>query len=144
MDSCTCPDDELATLQSILEPISGDALYEAGSPQYKALNWLANEDPAGLSVEETSSETIENRYVAAVLYYAFDGGDLQQYNFLSESDVCTWKKDGLDGLEYGIACDSSDNIVSLRLRKCWKYCAYRSVPPAGRTRLRSSFLFHLF
>ena len=67
---------------------------------------------------DTPEETIKNRYVAALLYYAFGGSNWkEQYNFRSEGDICTWNQKGLFGLMSGISCSSDGIVESLRLGK---------------------------
>jgi len=116
---CTCPgpspdgEDSFAAFQNVLQPISGDALNDVSTPQFQALNWIANEDAAKLSPGDTAVET---RYVAAVLYYALEGsGWLDNYSFLSEGNICTWNQNGADGFVFGINCSSDGTVESLRL-----------------------------
>ena len=128
-EGCTCPSDggdgNPTPLKSVLQPLSGDKLNDPSTPQYQAFNWIANDDTANLSPTDTPEETIKNRYVAALLYYAFGGtGWKEQYNFLSEGNICTWNQDGLDGLVYGITCDSAENVEVLRLCKFHRIAAF--------------------
>ena len=107
-----------ASFQSILEPLSGEALNDTNSPQGQAFSWIVNGDPAQLSVEDTPHETIKTRYVAALLYFAFQGTNwLQQFNFLSADNVCMWNQIGTDDRAYGIECGVQGSIETLRLRK---------------------------
>lgn len=113
---CTCERAAASEFLSIVKPISGAALNDVDSPQYKALNWLTNFDSASLSAEETPIDIIRDRYVAAVLYYAFGGVTwLEQYNFMTVGDICTWNGNGSDGYQHGIICDGSGNVETLRL-----------------------------
>lgn len=113
--NCTCPNlDEVERFNRLLRPISGDAIDDSASPQFQALNWIANIDPAGLSVEQDSAPLIRQRYVAAVLYFAMGGESwTDQRNFLSAVKTCLWNVDA-----YGIGCDALDGVTSFRLRKC--------------------------
>lgn len=113
---CLCPGDvdggSVEAFQAVLQSISGETLNDQNSPQYKALNWIANEDPASMSVGSTPIETISTRYVAAVLYYALGGETwLQQLSFLSQGDICTWNENGVSG----IVCDSNGDVVTLNM-----------------------------
>ena len=112
---CSCPGEPfngntVEAFQRVLESLSGDQLNDVNLPQFKALNWIANEDPANLLVGDTPTETIRARYVAAVCYYAFEGdGWMEKYNFLSEGGICTWNQ-----AYFGIICGSDGRA----LRRC--------------------------
>lgn len=118
---CVCPGgtpppdvDETDAFRSILVSVSGDSIDDEDSPQYQALQWIANEDPAETSIGVTPVETIKQRYVAAVIYYALGGdGWSNKYNFLSDGEICTWNQGGFAGL----VCNSNDSVISLRLSK---------------------------
>lgn len=124
---CACPGGEappdvsaIDVFRRILVSLSGDSLDDESSPQFKALTWVSNTDPANTSVGITPIETIKTRYVAAVIYYALGGESwTNQYNFLSEGDVCTWNQNSA-----GISCNSGGSIITLRL------CKYRMVEPS--------------
>jgi hypothetical protein len=63
-------------------------LNQTGTPQFEAFNWLVAE--AFLSAN-ASLETIIDRYVLAVLYFADNGLNwTNQCNFLLFASVCTW------------------------------------------------------
>jgi hypothetical protein len=66
-------------------------LYRPDTKEYAALNWLANQDPAMLNISAASVETIINRYVVALIYFA-DGRSNWKYqlHFLSRSSICNW------------------------------------------------------
>ena len=112
---CSCPNlDRVEQFRRLLQPISGEALEDSSSPQFQALKWIAHADPAKLSVGQDSSQVIQQRYVAAVLYFALGGETwTDQYNFLSANKTCEWlvNKDG-------IQCDDRDEVISIHLRKC--------------------------
>jgi hypothetical protein len=116
---CSCGSgNTIEAFQAFLEPLSGEALSDQNSAQFKALDWIANVDRANLSVDATLDETIKTRYVAATLYYALGGRTwAAQYNFLSEGDICRWNQADTYGLKYGIICGSDGNVETLRLRK---------------------------
>jgi len=111
---CQCPNlDPVEQLSRLVRPISGEALEDSTSPQFQALEWIVNVDPAKLSVGHDSAQVIKQRYAVAVLYFAFGGKTwTEQYNFLSGDSVCLWNDD-----EAGIQCNDSDEITSIRLRK---------------------------
>lgn len=103
--------------QSVLESVLGEKLMDENAPQFKALKWIANEDSANITVGVTPDETIKTRYIAAVLYYALGGEEWNnQYNFLSEGDVCTWNQNSLSG----IVCSSDKSVEQLILCKFGK------------------------
>jgi hypothetical protein len=103
--------------QDFLAPISGDLLKDANSTQYQALNWLANVDAANMTIGVDSETAIKTRYVAAVLYYAFQGDAwASKYNFLSDRGTCSWNQRSFDG-NHGVACSSDDTVESFQLRK---------------------------
>ena len=71
-----------------LYSLSGDALHEQGSPQYRAAMWMADDDPLNL---ELSDAGFEQRYVLALFYFAMDGPNWTENNgWLSELSECFW------------------------------------------------------
>lgn len=95
-----------------LSQISGSAIDNPTSPQYKAYRWLRNEDPANLDLDNMPVKALEQRYIAAVLYFSTKGKFWDNsYNFLTELDVCEWQD---KETSKGIQCDlegSIDEIV---------------------------------
>jgi hypothetical protein len=72
-----------------LYPISGDALMEVGSPQYRAARWISDEDPMQLDINDLG---FEQRYVMAVFYYSLDGDNWSSSDgWLSGDSECTWE-----------------------------------------------------
>ena len=70
-----------------------------GTPQHKAVKWLADEDGAALPLPTVSIKDRNSkegymymvRYVMAVLYYAMDGDNwTTKVNFMTDKDVCDW------------------------------------------------------
>jgi hypothetical protein len=123
-NNCTCPNlDPVERFSRLLRPISG-AIRDSTSPQFQALHWIANVDPAKLSVEqqEHSHEMIRQRYVAAVLYFSLGGESwINQHNFLSADHACLWNDNNNDDDDddNGIGCNELDDGVTwFRLRKC--------------------------
>jgi hypothetical protein len=99
--------------------VSGaEALRDESSPQFRALRWLANDDPMVLDLDSTP--TLFERYILAVLFFATSAeGWLDQRNFLSASSVCEWNNGQTqDSLELrGAACNDDHLVVDLILRK---------------------------
>jgi hypothetical protein len=84
-----------------------EALQDKSSPQFLALRWLANNDAEVLDLDSTSTMSIVERYVVAVLYFATSGeGGLNVLSFLTATSVCEWK---------GISCNRDDLVVGLLL-----------------------------
>ena len=78
-------------LYDLFFPYSGSALDDLTTPQYRAFNWLLNDDPAQLPLKETNDTTLMERYAAAVFYYS-TGGDnwIDKHYFLSNRSLCEW------------------------------------------------------
>eukprot|EP00550_Attheya_septentrionalis_P003695 CAMPEP_0198281950 /NCGR_PEP_ID=MMETSP1449-20131203/1822_1 /TAXON_ID=420275 /ORGANISM="Attheya septentrionalis, Strain CCMP2084" /LENGTH=1086 /DNA_ID=CAMNT_0043977979 /DNA_START=196 /DNA_END=3456 /DNA_ORIENTATION=- len=79
-------------LQAILEAFSSvEDLEQVGSPQHKAMIWLANEDRVGISFSDT---LFRQRYALVVLYYAtqVDGNTWSKLeNYISPTEnECAW------------------------------------------------------
>jgi hypothetical protein len=65
------------------------------TPQYKAMDWLANNDTWTTTVDR-SPVLLAERYALVLLYFATDGPNWkEQYFFLESTSVCTWN-DGSD------------------------------------------------
>ena len=118
--SCLCP---LCTgarcleLQSVLVQAVDDPVVftDASTPQYKALNWLAVEDPGDPAVVRPTDRALRERFVIAVLYYATAGmGWVSDLRFLSGLHVCDWRHSTSDA---GISCTSSDAVEEISLCK---------------------------
>ena len=97
-----------------LSLLGEDFLTDPESPEFKALNFLANEYSA--SGELLSSSRMRARYALAVLYFALGGINwLNQVGFLSTQHECNWS--GVhDNLIKGVICDDRQeeiNYVSL-------------------------------
>jgi hypothetical protein len=103
------PTDPLDAFRSVLGSVSEEGLDDPNSTQFKALNWIANEDPANTTVGITPDETIKQRYVAALLYFALGGENwINKYNFLMGLPICSWNQELL-----GIICDSANVRVKM-------------------------------
>eukprot|EP00978_Attheya_sp_CCMP212_P011489 scaffold28362_cov52-Attheya_sp.AAC.1 len=79
-------------LRAILEAFSSvEDLEQVGSPQHKAMIWLANEDRLGINFSDT---LFRQRYALVVLYYAtqVDGNTWSKLeNFISPTEnECAW------------------------------------------------------
>ena len=96
-----------------------DTLLDESSPQYQALDWLANVDTLYRDGDDTSVSMIqsvekrflEERYAMAVLYYSTsngDGGWIDDMKFLSNTTLCEWE---------GITCNRQNQTLTLEIGK---------------------------
>mmetsp|Transcript_21029 Transcript_21029/g.34779 ORF Transcript_21029/g.34779 Transcript_21029/m.34779 type:complete len:679 (+) Transcript_21029:108-2144(+) len=90
-------------------PISGiDSFTTPGSPQYKALHWIALEDRHQVHVDET--EHIMQRYILAVLFFSTNGMDWKdQFEFMTADNECDWSG--------ALQCNSEGSITDIDLRE---------------------------
>ena len=100
-----------AFLREILSlATSEEVLRDPSTPQHQALQWLLNEDPAGLPIRDTNPERLLERYILVVLYGVTGGAYwVDNSDFLSDKSVCEWS---------GVFCGNENSIVNLDFRKC--------------------------
>jgi len=104
-------------ISSILETMTAvNVLADVNSPQYKAAQWLVNEDTFAACPENLAR--LVQRYALAAFYYSTGGDD---WNFCSASDEncsraflgggdeCTW---------YGVNCNQFQKVKELKLEPC--------------------------
>ena len=107
----------LMDFMDLMEPISSlDSLQNLNSPQRAALEWIAYQDRANIDPRGSRSpEEIQERYVAALLYFAM-GGDqwINSISFLSETSICAWNN-GLEGV--GLACEDGHLVTTIKIGK---------------------------
>ena len=100
-------------LAEILGPISGDKIYEEGTAQNQAFNWLLYEDPAMLDIKSENISTLINRYSFATIYFETDGANWNnQLHFLSNRSVCDWHEE-----RHGVLCTESGEPFFLRFSR---------------------------
>ena len=108
-------------LYDLFFPYSGSALDDPTTPQYRAFDWLLNDDPAQLPLKDTNDTTLMERYAAAVFYYS-TGGDnwIDKHGFLSNSSICEWiASDG----KTGVFCpEATSSPTNLEMGKCINVC----------------------
>jgi hypothetical protein len=97
--------------------MDGDSVFDDPiSPQNLAIEWLAGDTVWQI---ENSTLRMERRYVLAVLYYSTQGDTWQEkYDFLTDSDECTWnKRDGeQDRINWkGVICNEEDEVAEIVL-----------------------------
>ena len=116
----------LEVLLSVFNRTNVAALSDPLSPQYRALDWIANYDPnpfpivnfeeeesTAAGTTNTSPKTLEyiaERYALVTFYYS-TGGDNGWWtvdDWLSEQNHCDW---------FGIACSGDGKIISIYLCK---------------------------
>ena len=93
-----------------------DTLFDKSSPQYRALQWMIEED--NLQFIPTSENFLQ-RYALATLYFSFDGpGWENQLNWLNTTvHECEWNK-RKDYITQGVSGCSKDKFVtSITIRK---------------------------
>lgn len=95
-----------------------NALTTAGSPQSRAVAWMAEDDEANLPAPSADGEVAykyTTRYVMAVLYYSTGGDRTWKYQlgFMTGADVCDWAFtfNPLQPYRKGVICDSSTGLI---------------------------------
>jgi hypothetical protein len=108
----------LRILREMLVPVSGiQSLIDPRTPQYSALLWLADDDPAFLDLVKTPFESISDRYKLALLYFATSGSTWRmQHDFLTETSICDWNDGLAGGVFEGIKCEENQ-VVEIMLGK---------------------------
>ena len=97
-------DERYQAFFELLEPIVGSKLSNPITPEYRALEWLASEDPAMLPVDGPI-DAITQRFALAALYDGTKGDQWTTgYSFMSFKDVCDWNAG--DGINGAICTDS--------------------------------------
>jgi hypothetical protein len=95
-------------------------LLDPSSPQFKAYQWILNDDPLQLLASDVPQ--LPQRYYLATLYYATNGASWDEcgpptgatpcanvlQRFLSGSPECMW---------LGVTCGTSQEIGSINIRK---------------------------
>jgi len=98
-----------------------DLLETEGSPESKAVQWLAQADPMQLDpVKDGVTQEFQNRFLLALFYYSLDGPNwLEQMNFLSGKTVCEWNEQYTTKVQLpvtvGVSCHGTGTIRELFL-----------------------------
>jgi Leucine-rich repeat (LRR) protein len=90
------------------------------SPQWKAANWLANDDPMHMGI--AIDQEYMNRFLLATIYFALGGEEWffgQQLNFLSAKKACEWNmlmetKSGVP-VSVGVSCRGGSFVKEIFL-----------------------------
>jgi hypothetical protein len=104
--------------QFLLEFSLASDLRNVSSPQWKALNWLVNDDELQLNPERVEAEILKERYLMTLFYFATGGeGWFYKLGFLSANPVCSWN-DGTNGVGFdGVACRQNTTVTEITIRK---------------------------
>ncbi|KAL3910542.1 MAG: hypothetical protein SGILL_007654, partial [Bacillariaceae sp.] len=110
-------------LEQLFLPISGTNITVVGTPQYQALDWLANDDAAMLNIQTTSDLTLTQRYVMAIFFYSTGGPTswVDDLRFLSIYSVCEWPN--VNGTEEAartdneVDCNEEGEITKIRIER---------------------------
>ena len=105
-----------STLETLLKPflVFVDTA-QPETPQYRALSWLADEDPAQLDLEATPNKVLLERYVMSVFYFATMGEEWEeQIYFLSGSSTCAWRF-GNSFATRGVVCGSENQLRMIQI-----------------------------
>ena len=107
-------DPALTVLLNKLEPVMSREEYEdKSSDEYRAFQWLFYEDEYPYDFFLTDGWVLQERFVAALFYFATQGDEwFSDNNFLSNSTVCEWQNARGDN---GIFCYSDFYIMQIRL-----------------------------
>jgi hypothetical protein len=94
--------------------VSIEALQNVSSPQYAALDWMANIDSTYSLHFTLSDDELVERFVLVLLYFATGGASWSdQSGFLNIFvNTCSWTR--VQGV---VACTDEGSIVDFRLRK---------------------------
>ena len=119
---------KLRNLQELLLPLSGDSLFTEASPQYRALEWLAEDDFTSVTTDTVLQQQQPSwthqaqwslfleRYSIAVLYFATDGPNSwsRETSFLNHAQsVCEWQPTQTDDIV--IQCSESGSVTDIKL-----------------------------
>jgi hypothetical protein len=120
-EECRCSE-RVSQIRAIVNSISDETdLLDNSTPQYAALEWLANQDPANLTISETQATIWKNRYFGALLWFSLGGENwFDPSNFLSALDVCDWNSgDGFFGK--GVYCDDDTGMLLSEVDMCKRH-----------------------
>ena len=86
--------------------ISSHAWSNPASPQYRALDWLSNDD--NFQTDNLPIDRVVQRYSLATFYYALDGENWDNdFHFLTNVSECLWNDN-----TYGVFCSKDSNEIS--------------------------------
>ena len=101
---------------------SKSALEQDGSPQQRAVWFVADQDPSPVALSD--ADAFVERYVLTVLFYSAGGEDewTNRLNFLTEAPTCRWYINGFaadkkTARKYGASCNDAGMIANIHFRK---------------------------
>jgi hypothetical protein len=105
-------------------------LEDTSSPQYRAAEWIADEDGLNLSMDDVVH--FEQRYVVAVMFYDLQGENwVVPLKFLSEESICEWgvgltatTSRGEEQWRLGVQCNEDKEVNQIFISK-WFLFLYR-------------------
>jgi hypothetical protein len=93
---------------------------ELSSPQYKAFDWMTNNDSIDLQSTLSEDELLE-RFVLVIFYFATNGENwFDQIGFLNPwTTHCSWNSytDFVIGFEGVVSCNDEGSVMGLVSRK---------------------------
>jgi len=113
------------TMAYLSDYVDNDSLADNHSPQFRAAEWMADDDPLQLPLEKDGH--FLQRYALVVFYYATQGEAewTHQLKFLTDHHECDWNRnftfdDGSSEL-FGVRCDDDKVVDQLVIGK-YGYC----------------------
>jgi hypothetical protein len=81
-------------LVNLIGAVTPDVNFEdRTTPQYVALDWLANVDTWEVDIDSVDPQVFVERYVLALLFLSTEGESWRKdYNFLAPTSVCDWSQ----------------------------------------------------
>jgi hypothetical protein len=94
--------------------VSSQALQDTSSPQYQALEWMAETDSTDLS-----DDKLVERFALVLIYFATGGPSwLDQAGFLNPFlDTCSWNSIDEGAYVLGVGCNDEGSVTTLDLCK---------------------------
>ena len=116
-------------IQIFLIPVSGEEVFEdTNSPQYRAAEFLADEDTIGPTLESTGQ--LADRYALSTFYYAMDGDD--NWTSCKQGDTeceggTAWMDPTVNHCEWAfIDCNDEGRVTDFVIRKLTRECSFFS------------------
>jgi hypothetical protein len=89
-EECRCSERISMICDIVNSILDGKDLSNTATPQYMALEWLGNQDPANLTIGDNLTNVWENRYFGALLWFSLGGENWnEQLSFLARSVYAT-------------------------------------------------------
>ena len=101
-------DHKFWSMGTLIESAVGKEIYQEGTTKFKALVWLADEDPKHLHSSSPIQEVLQ-RFVLADLYFSTTGDEWNnKYKFMTKKNVCDW-----NDKTWGVFCNDDGQITTL-------------------------------